>query len=163
MLDERTRRVGLARTGAAVMLACGLLASGFGFAPVAQAAGVMRPHAGRPGIPHDLTGIVRAGLGLTVRSGRPSGPVLDTMPDGSTVRLHCWAPGPWVDATWGGHTWSTNHWDTVLGFTTPSGDSVVYGPSVAAIAADAWIDTGGRDPEHCPDSAAPQPRVEEDR
>jgi hypothetical protein len=86
-----------------------------------------------------VNGRVMAQLGLNVHSGSPTGQVIDTMPYDSTAVIYCWVSGPSETGPYG----STTVWDALDGYTTPSGQSVVYGAGPKAFSSDAWLDTGG--------------------
>lgn len=86
-----------------------------------------------------VDGRVAATAGLNVRSGSPTGPVIDTMPYNSIAQLYCWVSGPAITGPWG----TTSVWDAVNGYTTPWGQNVVYGAGPKVFSSDAWLDTGG--------------------
>jgi hypothetical protein len=116
-MRNRTRAAGLALAGVAALVA--VPAS-------AQAAG-------------QVNGRVAATAGLNVRSGSPTGVVIDVMPYNSVARLYCWVSGPAINGPWG----TTSVWDAVDGYTTPWGENVVYGAGPHVFSSDAWLDTGG--------------------
>lgn len=84
-------------------------------------------------------GRVAATAGLNIRSGSPTGPVIDTMPYNSTAQLYCWVYGPPITGPWG----TTSVWDAVNGYTTPWGENVVFGAGAKVFSSDAWLNTGG--------------------
>lgn len=86
-----------------------------------------------------VNGRVAATAGLNVRSGSPTGPVIDVMPYNSIAQLYCWVYGPAVTGPWG----TTSVWDAVNGYTTPWGENVAYGAGPKVFSSDAWLDTGG--------------------
>jgi hypothetical protein len=86
-----------------------------------------------------VNGRVMAQLGLNVHSGSPTGQAIDTMPYNSTAQIYCWVSGPSETGPYG----STSVWDALDGYTTPSGQSVVFGAGAKAFSSDAWLDTGG--------------------
>lgn len=86
-----------------------------------------------------INGRVDAQYGLNVHSGTPTGPVIGTMPYGSTAQLYCWVSGP-AETGPGG---TTSVWDEVGSYTTPSGTNYAYAGGGYTFSSDAWLDTGG--------------------
>lgn len=86
-----------------------------------------------------VNGRVMATLGLNVRSGSPTGVVIDTMPYNSTAQTYCWVSGPAVTGPYG----TTSVWDAINGYTTPWGENIVFCCGTKVFSSDAWLDTGG--------------------
>ncbi|MEZ0070149.1 uncharacterized protein YraI [Streptacidiphilus sp. MAP12-20] len=84
-------------------------------------------------------GTVDATRGLNVRSGSPTGAVIDTMPYNSNADLYCWVSGPAVTGPFG----TTTVWDAVNDYTTPGGQSIAYVGGTRVFSSDAWLNTGG--------------------
>ena len=90
-----------------------------------------------------LSGTVVANPTLNVRSATGAGnvgtgPVIATIPYGSTVRIGCTSTGPTES---GPPSWpATNVWDALFGYTDSGGTWHAF--SGWAFVSDAWIDSG---------------------